>query len=74
MANWGETDGLSVYLLAPILARAPGRIAELPPWTASRNRWRRRAAAVALTPLARRYACEKLPAGLRSRVLGRRGR
>jgi 3-methyladenine DNA glycosylase AlkD len=54
LTNWGETDGLSGYLLFPFLDKRPGFIRRLKPWTRSRNRWRRRAAAVALVPLARR--------------------
>lgn len=54
LANWGETDGVCIYLLAPILEREPERIRELPAWTRSAHRFRRRAAAVALVPLAHR--------------------
>jgi len=46
--NWAHCDGLSVYLLAPTIARVPSLARGLPKWTASKNRWRRRAAAVAL--------------------------
>ena len=46
--NWAHCDGLSVYLLAPTIARQPEFARELPPWTRSPNRWKRRAAAVAL--------------------------
>ena len=46
--NWAHCDGLSVYLLAPAIAKAPGLAREFPQWTTSKNRWRRRAAAVAL--------------------------
>jgi len=54
LSNWGETDGLCIYLLAPLLARKPALAARLPRWARSPNRWRRRAAAAALAPLARR--------------------
>jgi len=128
LTNWAETDGLSIYLLAPMIGQRPERARRLPAWTRGASRWRRRAAAVALVPLARRglhleeafavcdrlasdrddlvekavgwllkeasrteprlvteyllknrdqlsratlrYACEKLPRGLRRRVLG----
>ena len=53
ISNWAETDGLSIDLLGPLLGRHPALIMQLPAWTRSRNRWRRRAAAVALVPLAR---------------------
>jgi 3-methyladenine DNA glycosylase AlkD len=54
LSNWGETDGLCGYVLAPLLENEPALIARLKPWTHSANRWRRRAAAVALVPAARR--------------------
>ncbi len=54
VTNWAHCDGLSVYLLAPTLARFPDLALELPAWTASKNRWKRRAAAVALVKEARR--------------------
>ncbi len=54
LSNWGETDGLCIYVLAPILERQPEAARRLLAWTRSRNRWRRRAAAAALVPLARR--------------------
>jgi 3-methyladenine DNA glycosylase AlkD len=46
--NWSHCDGLSVYLLAPAIAKVPQLARELPAWTKSKNTWRRRAAAVAL--------------------------
>lgn len=46
--NWAHTDGVSSWLLAACIANAPRLIAKLPAWTRSRNRWKRRAAAVAL--------------------------
>lgn len=46
--NWAHTDGVSSWLLAASIANAPELIEQLPAWTASRNRWKRRAAAVAL--------------------------
>ncbi len=54
LSNWGETDGLCGYVLAPLLEREPRLLTRLKPWTRSRNRWRRRAAAVALVPAVRR--------------------
>jgi 3-methyladenine DNA glycosylase AlkD len=52
--NWGLTDGLSLWLLGASIANDPSLIGQLDPWTRSKNRWKRRAAAVALVPSARR--------------------
>jgi 3-methyladenine DNA glycosylase AlkD len=52
--NWGLTDGLSLWLLGASIANEPALIDELDAWTRSKNRWKRRAAAVALVPSARR--------------------
>jgi len=52
--NWGHADGLSLWLLGASIANDPGLIGELDAWTKSKNRWKRRAAAVALVPSARR--------------------
>jgi len=54
VANWGMTDGLSLWLLGASIANDPALIASLHSWTRSRNRWKRRAAAVSLVPSARR--------------------
>ncbi len=51
--NWGLTDGVSLWLLGASIANDPSLIAEIPAWTRSKNRWKRRAAAVALVPSAR---------------------
>jgi len=53
LSNWGETDALCGNVLAPLLEKDPDLVSRLEPWTRSRNRWRRRAAAVALVPAAR---------------------
>jgi len=52
--NWGLTDGLSLWLLGASIANDPSLIGELDAWARSKNRWKRRAAAVALVPSARR--------------------
>jgi 3-methyladenine DNA glycosylase AlkD len=52
--NWGHTDGLSLWLLGASIANEPALIGKLDAWTRSKNRWKRRAAAVALVPSARR--------------------
>jgi len=54
VANWGHTDGLSLWLLGASIANEPALIGELDAWTRSKNRWKRRASAVALVPSARR--------------------
>jgi 3-methyladenine DNA glycosylase AlkD len=54
VTNWAHCDGVACWLLAASIANDATLIAELPPWTASANRWKRRAAAVALAPSARR--------------------
>src|SRR5712691_8279619 len=46
--NWAHTDGLALWLLGAFIANCPALIAELDGWTSSRNRWKRRAAAVCL--------------------------
>jgi 3-methyladenine DNA glycosylase AlkD len=52
--EWGLTDGLSLWLLGASIGNHPSLIAKLHPWTRSENRWKRRAAAVAMVPSARR--------------------
>ncbi len=54
LSNWAHTDGLSAWLLGPYFLRGNSHLPQLVRWTRSKNRWRRRAAAVALTPAARR--------------------
>lgn len=54
LCNWGETDALCVEVLAPLLEKEPELIGHLSGWTRAESRWRRRAAAVSLVPLARR--------------------
>jgi len=52
--NWASTDILSGAIVAPLLARFPELLVELPRWAGSGSLWVRRASAVSLTPLARR--------------------
>ncbi len=52
--NWGHTDGLSLWLLGASIANDPSLIDQLDAWTKSKNRWKRRAAAVAMVPSAKR--------------------
>jgi 3-methyladenine DNA glycosylase AlkD len=53
-SNWASTDSLSTIVLTPLLRRHPRHLADLKAWTGSECLWIRRAAAVSLTPLARR--------------------
>ena len=46
--NWAHTDGVASWLLAACVQNEPNLIARLPDWTTSKNRWKRRASAVAL--------------------------
>ena len=57
VTNWAQHDGLVHYLIGPLIAAEPKRATRVFPWTRSKNRWRRRAAAVALIQAARRKIC-----------------
>ncbi len=46
--NWSHCDGIASWLLAGAIANRPALIPKLAAWTKSKNRWRRRAAAVSL--------------------------
>jgi 3-methyladenine DNA glycosylase AlkD len=48
VSSWADHDGLAHYLLAPMVYADPKRCHEVFRWAKSRNRWRRRAACVAL--------------------------
>ncbi len=54
LTNWANTDGLSAWIIADIIKKDPNLTDRLLEWTTSENRWRRRAAAVSLVPIARR--------------------
>lgn len=53
VSSWADHDGLVHYLIGPMVASDPKRAARVQRWTKSRNRWRRRAAAVSLIRAAR---------------------
>ena len=53
-SNWATTDALSTFVLTPLLRRHSQLMEVLQTWTSSESLWIRRAAAVSLTPLARR--------------------
>lgn len=48
VSNWAAADGVASWLLSASMANRPELLRELKSWTASKNRWRRRCAAVAL--------------------------
>ncbi|HKH99099.1 MAG TPA: DNA alkylation repair protein [Candidatus Sulfotelmatobacter sp.] len=48
VSSWADHDGLVHYLIAPMVAAKPERAKAVFRWAKSRNRWRRRAACVAL--------------------------
>lgn len=52
--EWGLTDGLSLWLLGASIANDASLIDQLDSWTKSKNRWKRRGAAVALVYSAKR--------------------
>jgi 3-methyladenine DNA glycosylase AlkD len=53
-ATWAAVDLVAPTLVTPLLSRRPALLKEVAGWTAARSLWVRRAAAVALVPLARR--------------------
>jgi len=48
VTSWADHDALAHYLMAPMVAAEPARCREVFLWAKSPNRWRRRAACVAL--------------------------
>jgi 3-methyladenine DNA glycosylase AlkD len=46
--NWSHCDGVSTWLIAASIANRPELTTRLARWTKSKNRWKRRAAAVSL--------------------------
>ena len=48
ISSWADHDGLVHYLIAPMVASKPSRAKAVFRWAKSPNRWRRRAACVAL--------------------------
>jgi 3-methyladenine DNA glycosylase AlkD len=48
ISSWADHDGLVHYLIAPMVAAKPARVKNAFRWSKSPNRWRRRAACVAL--------------------------
>jgi 3-methyladenine DNA glycosylase AlkD len=54
LSNWANTDGFCTGIVFVTVQKDPALVRRLLDWTASENRWRRRAAAVSLVPIARR--------------------
>ncbi len=48
ISSWADHDGLVHYVIAPMVAAKPARVSSMFRWAKSKNRWRRRAASVAL--------------------------
>ncbi len=48
ISSWADHDGLVHYLIAPLMAAKPERVAKVFEWAKSPDRWHRRAACVAL--------------------------
>jgi len=48
ISSWADHDGLVHYLIAPMVAAKPARVSRVFEWAKSPDRWRRRAACVAL--------------------------
>jgi 3-methyladenine DNA glycosylase AlkD len=54
LTNWANTDTLCTSAVAETIRKDPRLVERLLTWTSSDNRWRRRASAVSLVPIARR--------------------
>jgi 3-methyladenine DNA glycosylase AlkD len=54
LTNWATTDTLCTGILFETVRKDPCLVERLIEWTGSENRWRRRAAAVTLVPIARK--------------------
>ena len=54
VTSWADHDGLVHYLLSPMVSADPAQCRDVLSWAKSRNRWRRRAACVALIRGARK--------------------
>lgn len=56
VSSWADHDGLVHYLIGPMILAKPARTQAVFRWAKSRDRWHRRAAAVALIHSARKKA------------------
>lgn len=68
--NWAACDGISSWLLAACLANEPRLVNELAGFTASPNRWKRRAAAVSLIQEAKQGRNTKAILKVAGRLIG----
>ncbi len=50
--NWASTDHLTAHHISECIRDDPGLVEQLIQWTGSDNRWRRRASAVTMVPIA----------------------
>ena len=57
ISTWADHDGLVSYLIGPMVAAEPRRSKVVFQWSKSRDRWHRRAAAVALIRAIREQKC-----------------
>ena len=48
VSNWDDHDGLTMYLIGPMMLAKPQRARRVQEWSRSQNVWKRRAAAVSL--------------------------
>ena len=53
LQDWASCDSLCTQIIGPVVRGHPALVRRVVPWTRSQHRWRRRAAAVCLIPLAR---------------------
>lgn len=68
--NWANCDGVASWLLAAAIENEPELIGELEVWTRSKNRWKRRAAIVALLQEAKRGRHAEAIFDIAGRLLG----
>ncbi|MCW4011654.1 MAG: DNA alkylation repair protein [Candidatus Bathyarchaeota archaeon] len=54
LGNWAITDHLTTHMISECVKDDPKLTEELIKWTSSENRWRRRASAVTMVPIARK--------------------
>jgi 3-methyladenine DNA glycosylase AlkD len=59
VSTWADHDALASYLLGPMIAASPPRVKAALAWAKSRDRWHRRAAAVALIRATRQQKCRR---------------
>ena len=67
--NWAHCDGVASWLLAASIGNDPSLIRKLPRWTESKNRWKRRAAAVSLLQEAKQGRNTEAIFGIAARLM-----